>query len=312
MKPHLDLPALRTLALRVLNENRSAGLNFPGIFMGIRGRKESRYGLRLEFDDGPMFRDGAGEVSMAALGVLIDTATGAVTRTHVPPTMRPATVHLKMQFTGAPSTGHIVAHTRFQGHSDRAAVTEAVSVGRVMSGTTLLAHVSGTFVMLKLPEGRMHHTNPWLPGNHKLAPELPESELQPHERAVIDHFDAARKKSNATHPFIEYFWGGEPKISGGQAKLRIDVAPHLGNRVGDVHGGILFGLAAQVANSVVPDTMRLSNICAWFTSPGKGPYLDIISTVVQQGRTLAVVRTQIISATGVPVLEVTSQHLRCK
>jgi acyl-coenzyme A thioesterase PaaI-like protein len=311
MKP-LDLPALRSRALRVLNENRTAGLNFPGIFMGVRGRKEGRSGLRLEFEDGPLFRDSAGEVSMAAFGVLIDTACGAVTRTHVPPTMRPATVHLKAQFTGAPAIGHIVSHTRFQGHSDRAAVTEAVSVGRVMSGTTLLAHVSGTFLMLNLPEGRMHHTNPWLPARHRLAPELDESDLQPHEAAVIDSFDESTRKANTKHPFIEYFWGGEPKIGDGKAKLRIAVAPHLGNRVGDVHGGILFGLAAQVAASVVPDTMRLSNICAWFTSPGKGPHLDIISTVVQQGRTLAVVRTQILNSTGVPVLEVTSQHLRCK
>jgi acyl-coenzyme A thioesterase PaaI-like protein len=54
--------------------------------------------------------------------------------------------------------------------------------------------------------------------------------------------------------------------------------------------------------------MRLSNISAWFVSPGLGPQLKVRSNVVQQGRNLAVVRTQILGASGKLVLEATSQH----
>ena len=65
----------------------------------------------------------------------------------------------------------------------------------------------------------------------------------------------------------------------------------------------------KVANAAAPEDMRLSNISAYFVSPGIGPVLDVHSNVTQQGRSLAIVRTQIIGASGKLVLETTSQHV---
>jgi acyl-coenzyme A thioesterase PaaI-like protein len=87
------------------------------------------------------------------------------------------------------------------------------------------------------------------------------------------------------------------------------VTPHLGNRVAHVHGGVLLGAAASVASAAVPARMRLSNISSWFVSPGLPPRLEVRSEVLQHGRNLAVVRTQILGASGKLVLETTSQHI---
>jgi acyl-coenzyme A thioesterase PaaI-like protein len=75
-----------------------------------------------------------------------------------------------------------------------------------------------------------------------------------------------------------------------------------------VHGGMLLGMAVQVAGAAVPGR-ALSNISAWFVRPGDGPRLKVRSKVVQQGRTLAVVRTQVTSNEGKLVLVCTSQHI---
>lgn len=133
--------------------------------------------------------------------------------------------------------------------------------------------------------------------------------LEDHERAVLDAYQRADVASTAGHAFIENFWGGVPVAGERGAQLTMAVSPHLGNRVGNVHGGILFGVAARVASAAVPASLRLSNISAWFVSPGQGAALDVRATLVHSGRNLAVVRTEILGPTGKRVLEVTSQHV---
>jgi acyl-coenzyme A thioesterase PaaI-like protein len=110
-------------------------------------------------------------------------------------------------------------------------------------------------------------------------------------------------------PFIEHFWCGVPEAAVGKAHLSLQVTPHLANRAGHAHGGLLLGTASRVASAALPGSMRLSNISAWFVSPGLRPRLEVHSSVVQQGRNLAVVRTQILGASRKLVLDTTSQHV---
>ena len=71
---------------------------------------------------------------------------------------------------------------------------------------------------------------------------------------------------------------------------------------------VLLGTAAYVASVPARSTARLSNIWAYFVSPGLPPRLKVQSRLVQQERNLAVVRTQIRRADGKLVLEATTQH----
>src|SRR6476660_1494909 len=60
--------------------NRKAKLTFPFVFMGLTGRQIGDDDVMLEFEDDTPFRDGKGELSWSALGMLADGAVGAVSR----------------------------------------------------------------------------------------------------------------------------------------------------------------------------------------------------------------------------------------
>ena len=55
--------------------------------------------------------------------------------------------------------------------------------------------------------------------------------------------------------------------------------------------------------------MMLSNVSAWYISPGHGKSLRVRSTVMHAGRTIAVVRTEIKTAAGQRVLETVTHHV---
>lgn len=300
--------ALAARVLHALAVNRKAKLNFPGVFMGLDGHESGDGDVVLGFDDDSLFLDGQRELNWSALCVLVDIALGSVTRIKAGPTKRPATVQLQMQMTGAPVRERVVTHARFTAYSERTAMTQALSTATIMSGETLVGHASGAFVMLDLPHGETQVALPWVPEGVTAEP-LSRAQLEPDELDALKSAKRAEAAATQAHPFVEHFWCGIAKASEGKARLAIKVAPHLGNRVGHVHGGILMGAATSVANAAVPAHMRLSNVTAWFISPGLGPRLKVRSDVVQQGRNLAVVHTRIVGSTGKLVLEATSQHV---
>lgn len=303
-------PALRTRVLRALGTNREANLNFPGIFMGLAARRTRRGDVRFEFDDGRWCRDRLGGMSLPALGVLVDTALGAVARLKAGPRRRSATVHLEMQFTGAPIGGHVATEASFAGYADRTPIVHASSRAKIISGGMIVAHASGSFVMLELPEGRTQEPVPWPPQGLRKAKAPNAASLEDHERRVLERFERAHAAASRDVPFIEHFWCGVPEAAENGASLSVTVTPHLGNRFGHVHGGILFGLAARVAGAAAPAAMRLSNISTWFVSPGEEPLLQAQASVIHRGRAVAVVRTEIRNAAGGLVLEAMSQHIR--
>lgn len=309
MKPEASAAdRLRGRLLTALAVNRAAKLNFPGVFMRLSGEPRGAHALDLTYDGGEWARNGAGDVQCTVLGVLLDVALGGATRLATGRRHRPATVQLAARFTGEPITGDPVAQARFTGYTRGSAVKHALAEATLTAGGSPVAHASGCFVMLPLPEGETQHMLPWAPVRD-VQPLLPR-DLHERERTVLRRFDRAQRAADATHPFVEHFWAGVPRARKGGASLAVTVTPHLGNRVGQVHGGLLFGLAAQVAAVAVPRTMRLSNIAAWFLAPGTGPRLHVRSELVHQGRNVAVVRTRITGAGGVRVLEATTQHLR--
>jgi acyl-coenzyme A thioesterase PaaI-like protein len=133
--------------------------------------------------------------------------------------------------------------------------------------------------------------------------------LDPAEREILRICDAALAKASPQVSFIQHLWGGVPRRSARGASHRVAIGPHIGNRVGHVQGGALFGLAAVTARAAAPATMMLSNVSAWYISPGRGAALSIRSRVVHAGRTISVVRTEIKNPAGERVLEALSHHI---
>jgi len=95
---------------RTLATNRKAKLGFPGVFMDVIGHELDEDRMRLQFYDDPLFREGRGELSWVAAGVLADLALGGVTRPRRGRRVRPATVHSALQMSGAPVLGNCIGH----------------------------------------------------------------------------------------------------------------------------------------------------------------------------------------------------------
>ena len=302
---------LRKRVLIALAGNRITGLHFPGYLMGLRWRGVSPAVERatLSFNDGDWCRDAAGSVNLPALAILVDTALATTSRTGSPPGARMATVSLALQFTGVPLTGHFDCRSRFMGHARGEHVKESLSHAVLTADGEVAAYAVGAFVLLPPPPGVKLAPLPWQKAERVRHRPLKESELEAHERQVLARCDEALAAATPTAPFIDHFWAGLPHPVQDGAALAVDVSPHLGNRVGHVQGGILMGLAARTATAAVPPRFRLSNCSAWFVSPGRGPRLHVRARVLHEGRSFALVHSEIRGAENERVLETTCQFV---
>ncbi len=303
--------AIRARVLRAIAGNRTAGLHFPGYFLGIEWRQVGGGTARLSLADGPHCRDANGTVNIVALGILVDNALAAPARTGAPPGARLGTIHLQLQFTGAPAIGDLRAESRLLGRTEGAALQQSLSAATFHANGKFICHANGEFMLLDAPPGVTLAPLPW---ERKEPPRiLPATgNLETHERAILKACDAALAKASSEASFIQHFWGGVPRRTAQGAGNRVAIGPHIGNRVGHVQGGILFGLAATNACAAAPETMMLSNASVWYISPGRGVALSIRSRIVHAGRTTAVVRTEIKTDAGDRVVEAVTHHVARK
>jgi acyl-coenzyme A thioesterase PaaI-like protein len=308
--PHAT--AIRAQVLRGIAGNRTPGLHFPGFFLDIQWLEVAGNTARIAIADGAHSRDANGEIDVAALGILADTALATATRLFVEPGARLATIRMQIQFTGAKPTGDVVAEAHFLGFSAGSVLRQSMTTATLTANGIPICHASGEFALLDPPPGVTLAPLPWqrdeAPDNAPLA----ESALDARERLILKACDAALLRSSAHASFIQHFWGAAPKRTANGAGMRVAIGPHLGNRVGHVQGGISFGMAAACACAALPATMMLSNVSAWYIGPGHGKALSVKSRVVHAGRTIAVVRTEIKTATGERVLETVTHHVARK
>jgi len=307
-----DDQVIRAHMLRAIAANRIPGLHFAGHFLGLEWREATADRARMIMAEGPHCRDADGAVNLVALGILADNILATPTRTEAPPGARLGTVHLQLYFTGAPVTGDLDAEARLLGRSEGATLQRSISSGTISALGRTVCHGSGEFVLLDAPPGVTLAPLPWQrTGPPQIAPVDPH-ELTPDEQSILRACDAALAKTSPQASFIQHFWSGVPRRSARGASNRVPIGPHIGNRVGHVQGGALLGLAATNARAAAPAAMMLSNLSAWYISPGRGAALGIRSRVVHAGRTIAVVRTEIKTSAGERVLEAVSHHVARK
>ena len=310
--PYPDAADIRAHVLRGIAGNRTPGLHFPGFFLDIQWPEVADKATRVTSADGPHCRDANSEMDIAALAIVADTALATSTRVLVSPGARLATLHMQIQFTGEPATGEITADAQLLGFSSGSALRQSMTLATLHANGKPVCHASGEFVTLNPPPGVTLAPLPWQRNPGQPPPPLDVTALDANERRILKACDAALAKASAQTSFIQHFWGGAPKHTAHGAAMRVAIGPHLGNRVGHVQGGISFGMAAACACAAVPATMMLSNVSAWYISPGHGKSLTVKSRVVHAGRSLAVVRTEVKNATGERVLETISHHVARK
>jgi acyl-coenzyme A thioesterase PaaI-like protein len=302
-----DPDSIRQRVLRALAGNRDPGFHFPGYFLDLSWPRIGKDAIEQAMAAGAHCFDAHGAVHAAAVGVMVDGALATAPRPLIETGARLATVHLDMQFTGHAPSGALHMEAAFEGFFAGNAVKQALSRGVLTSDGEPVCYATGTFVMLPPPVGVKLAPLPWqLDGEPK--PPLDLRELDAKERAVVRAAEAAVNAHDGQHTFIERFWGITPKHTATGATCRVKIGPQIGNRVGHVQGGILIGLAQATASAAVPRHPVVSNISAWYISPGHGKALAVRSKVIHAGRSFAVVRTEVKNADGTRVLEAVSNH----
>ncbi len=295
--------------MRGIALNRHPGLHFAGHFLDFEWGKIDPDSARISIADGPHSRHANGDFDIAALAVLVDTALSTTARHSIAPGARLATMHMQIQFTGAPLSGDIGTEAHLVGFNTGVAVRQSLSTATIYASNGIVGHASGEFAALDPPRGVKLAPLPWQQAELPRIAPIDERELDQHERAILKACDTALVKTSPQASFIQHFWSGIPKRTPKGATTRVAIGPHIGNRVGHVQGGISFGIAAANACAAAPAAMMLSNVSAWYISPGHGKALSVSSRVLHAGRTIAVVRTEIKNSGGERVLEVVTHHV---
>jgi acyl-coenzyme A thioesterase PaaI-like protein len=294
-------------ALQALARNRNPGYHFGGHFLDLRCRRFEGGEAAFELAPGPHCVDLDGSMYLGALLLLADMTLSAANRLHVEPSARTATLALRIEFTGAPALGPLRAESKSNGFSPHTALAQAASAGTIRAAGAELARMSGIWVSPPPIEGRALNPLPWEREHAAIVPALAPAQLDPMEKNVMRRVRQALRAA-PRGGFLRNLWQPAVRRTPRGAVSRLAVGMHIGNRVGHVQGGLLLNAALATAIGAVPHHPLLTAASAWFISPGQGKALRSRSTVLQKGRNVAVVRTEVFATGGKRVLEAVSNH----
>lgn len=299
---------IRERALRALSSNRAPGFQFAGYFLGFSNKRFKTDGVEFTLQPAPHCVDANGNFSRVAVLYAADMTLAAANRVFLNPNVRTATLMLRVEFTGVAAHGALDISGRGSGFAPRTALPESVCVGRVMSEGREVLRMSGTWVSPPAPKGMVMHGLPWEGGQDgNDLPLLAVRELDAREKAVLRRIARVLREAG-NGDFLSALCNPAVRRTKNGAAGRLTVGMHIGNRVGHVQGGFLINAALVTAEAAAPDHPLTTGASAWYISPGQGKVISLRSTVLQSGRNIAVVRTELFAAGRKRVLEVVSNH----
>jgi len=302
-----DADDIRNRALTALARNRVPGYNFAGLFLGLECRRYERGSVIFDLPAGPHCVDAEGTMAPSAVLYFADMVLAAAIRAYVDPHMRTATLMLRLDFTGAPAHGTLRAEARSDGFSTHTALPEALATGSITAGGVEVIRMSGNWGQPPTPEGRTLQPLPWESAEPIQYPVVSRGELDTEEKAVMRRIEQAIRAAGPGG-FLPHLWAPAARPAPGGSVSRMPLGLHTGNRVGHVQGGLTMHAALATAVAAAPQHPVLMGASAWYISPGQGKALTTRSTLLQQGRNIAVVRTEVFSPGRKLALEVISNH----
>jgi acyl-coenzyme A thioesterase PaaI-like protein len=306
-----EVQFIRRHTLRAISSNRAPGMHFAGYFLRFTPKRYAIDGVEFTVEPGPHCANADGIVHRAALLFAADMTLAAANRVYLDPNVRTATLMIRVEFTGEPARGTLEASGRGNGFSPRTALPESVCAGRVVCGGKEVMRMSGAWVSPPAPKGVMPRGLPWEGGedgaDSAAWPLLKKSELEAPEKDCVRRVEKAMRQ--AQHgDLLAGLWDPQVTRVANGARGKLPVGMHVGNRVGHVQGGLLINAALVTAEAAVPEHPILTGASAWYISPGQGKAIRSRSTILQSGRNIAVVRTELFGAENRRVLEVVSNH----
>ena len=242
MDPASD--AVLERALLAVGRTRALGLHFYGHFIGLSGSlpTSGRSRLRLEGEPPDV---GAAAVSPVALAALADLAMSAAVRSLIDPGAWLATVTFSLQHPGAGVAGPLDAD------ATAPPVVDGMGLARcsIDAAGRAVGQAQAWFAAPPAPLGAVLRLTPWERAEHPpvVVPTL--GELAPDEAAAVAAARAAGERAAArgtavSQEILAFEWGDCPA---GRSSGMLRIGPELGNRVGHVQGGALYGAAALAA-----------------------------------------------------------------
>jgi acyl-coenzyme A thioesterase PaaI-like protein len=202
----------------------------------------------------------------------------------------------------------MTASGRGSGFSPVTALPECVAAGRLTCEGREVVRMSGTWVAPPAPQGVVVRGAPWEGGeNGNDWPLLKKNQLEAVEKATLRSVEKALREAQ-NGDLLGPLCDPQVKRTAQGATGRLKVGQHIGNRVGHVQGGFLLHAALATAEATVPKHPLITGASAWYISPGQGKVISARSTVLQSGRNIAVVRTELFNSERKLVLEVVSNH----
>ena len=303
-----DADFIRRRVWRAISSNRAPGMNFAGYFLGFTPRRFATDGVEFTLEAAPHCTDADGIVNRAALVFAADMTLAAANRVFLNPNVRTATLMIRVEFTGEPARGVLEASARGSGFSPRTALPESVCAGRIVCNAREVMRMSGTWVSPPAPKGAVMQGLPWEGGQDGAQwPLLKKKDLDAAEKALLRRVEKALRTAT-NGDLLAILCGPVVKRTSSGASGRLPVGMPVGNRVGHVQGGFLINAALATAEAAVPEHPILTGASAWYISPGMGKVITSRSTLLQSGRNVAVVRTELFAAGRKRVLEVVSNH----
>ena len=186
--------AIRARVLRGIAANRIPGLHFAGHFLGLEWREVTQNTTRVTLAEGPHCRDADGTMNLVALGILADHMLATPARIDAVAGARLGTIHLQLQFTGAPLVGDLSAEARLLGRSEGTALQQSLASGTISANNRTVCFASGEFVFLDPPPGVSLGPLPWQRSSPPRIEPVDDGKLDPSETAILKACDAALEK----------------------------------------------------------------------------------------------------------------------
>lgn len=297
--PHAHRDEILARIAHGLRANREPGWHFAGHYLRMSFERMDPADTVVEMEVGPHCHDARGELDLVSFGVFVDIALVAAARAVRPDTLRFATVWLQIRFTGAPRSGDLVAHSRFDACFGGERTQTVHTSTRIFAGGQHVCDASAAFMQVppkpglrvrKLgPEPRSRFAHLGHPGD-----------LHPEELRL---YASARAQLDAGLPLMPAFWGVRARRAGSGACSRMAVGTHQSNRSGDVQGGVTLGNAMLVASAGMPPGQSLSSMAVSYLSPGQAPAMRARAEVVRAGRSTSTLRVHLRNRDGKPIME---------
>lgn len=258
--------------------------------LGIGPEVRSDGAVRVTLTAGPAALDSAGRLAKGALATLADRALSASVPRPTGEVARFSTVTLSVQIVRDPDpNGPVVAEAR-----PRTGTSELMSTSCLLrdAGGEELGRGFAIFIKVRPPAPealRAAFSEPRTTDGHGTTPA---GGADPWQARVAEAL--GRLGDRPSYDALLGLRWVDPAPAGSGAEARLDIGPHLWNRVGQLHGGAVFGALAAVAARAVPGRRVLEQQCQLMAGLSEGR-IRLRARPIRIGRRVGVVA---VDATG--------------